>query len=1588
MHKLLVCSLLVMATGLCAAPAQAQTPADQGQWGPVMNWPLVAVHMSLLSTGQVIAWDGFEDGPNSEHLFDPATSSITAKPYVRNLFCSGFSQLADGKLFIAGGHVTVNSGLRDTTLWDPQTSTATRGVDLTGSRWYPTVTTLADGRALVFSGDNIQADDSPPGNPLSFKSSTIPEVYNPQTNSYTRLTGAAVDTPLYPFMFVLPDGRVFDAGPDRQSRILNPNGTGSLSLGPVSPIDGSSAAMYAPGKVMKSGTWSDPSFANIPVTGRTAVIDMNAPTPTWRETAPMAYPRSYETITMLPDGDALVSGGTTKSDGYTIANAVLPSEIWNPQTETWTTMAAQANGRMYHSTAVLLPDGRVLMAGGGQLPGYPVVNQTNAQIFSPPYLFKGMRPVISSAPSTVQAGSGTFNVGTLNAATTAKVSLVRLGSQTHAFDQNQRFVPLSFTASSGSLQVTAPANTNVAPPGYYMLFIVDTNGVPSVSTFVRIPAASEDSTPPSAPSNLAASGGLSRVDLTWTAATDNASVQRYNVHRSTTPGFTPTSANRIAQPTGTSYSDTGLSAGTYHYVVTAEDQAGNIGPPSNQATGTAAADTTAPTVTVTAPAGGTTVSASVSVTASAADNVGVSGVQFRVDGANLDAEDTTAPYSVTWNTTSAGNGAHTLTAVARDGAANATTSAGVVVTVSNTTPPPATGLVAAYAFDEPLGTSVTDASGMNNTGTISGATRLAAGKNGAALTFDGVNDSVSVPDANSLDLTTAMTLEAWVKPAAQSDWRTLILKETSGNLVYALYSSSAYGGSGVARPSSWIDAADVGATTALAANAWNHLATTYDRTTWRLYVNGTQVASKAFTGTIPVSTGALKIGGNSIWGEWFTGQIDDVRVYNRALTAAEVTTDRDTAVGGPAAPDTTAPTVSVTAPATGATVSGTVAVNAAAADNVGVSGVQFKLDGANLGAEDTAAPYTTSWNTLTASNGTHTLTAVARDAATNTTTSSSVSVTVTNDLVAPSVSITAPNTNSTVSGTVNVAATATDDVAVAGVQFKLDGANLGSEDTIEPYAASWNTLTAGNGAHTLTAVARDTAGNLRTSNVVDVTVSNDLTAPAVSITAPLEGASVANTLSVTADASDNVGVSGVQFKLDGANLGTEDTTDPYSVSWNTTTASNGTHTLTAVARDAAGNVKTSSVRTVTVANTDGVPPSVSVTSPNDGATVSATTSVTATAADNVGVSGVQFKLDGANLGSEDTTSPYSVSWNTTTASNGAHTLTAVARDAATNTTTSSAVSITVFNDSTAPIVAITSPSDGASVQGSLSVTADASDNVGVSGVQFKLDGANLGSEDTTSPYSVSWNTTTASNGAHTLTAVARDAATNTATSAAVGVTVNNTAPPPATGLVAAYGFNEATGATVLDTSGANNPGTISGATRTAAGKNGAALTFDGVNDLVTVADANSLDLTTGMTLEAWVRPTAQTDWRTLILKEATGKLVYALYSSSAFGGSGVARPSSWIHASNVGATTALAINTWSHLVTTYDKVTWRLYINGTQVASKAYKGTIPVSTGALRIGGNTIWAEWFAGQIDDVRVYNRALTAAEVVADRDRAVGP
>jgi hypothetical protein len=1136
------------------------------------------------------------------------------------------------------------------------------------------------------------------------------------------------------------------------------------------------------------------------------------------------------------------------------------------------------------------------------------------------------------------------------------------------------------TATNGTHNITAKARDAAGNITTSSLVAVNVNN------FVDVEGPSVNITAP------AAGNVLGTINVTANAA-DNVAVSGVQ--------FLLDGANLgaedITAPYSVSWNTTTTSNGNHSITARARDAAGNITTSAAVAvTVNNFVDTEIPTVAITAPAPGN-VSGTINVTANAGDNVGVSGVQFLLDGVSLGTEDLTAPYSVSWNTSTTTSGNHILTARARDAAGNLATSTGVTVTVANS------NLVAAFGFNENTGTTANDNSGNNNTGTLTnGPLWSGSGKYGAAVLFDGTNDFVNINDANNLDLSGGMTIEAWVNPSNLSGYKTAICKERgAANLAYALSPNNGASGDANQRPNSRIR---IGTTTRtvtgpakLALNTWTHIACTYDGAMMRFYVNGVQVSTFATTGSITASTNPLRIGGTTALAQYFAGLIDEVRIYNIALTQAQIQTDMNT----PIAPDVTSPAVNITAPAAG-NATGTINVTANATDNISVSGVQFLLNGNNLGAEDLTAPYSISWNTTIVPNGSYTLTARARDAAGNATTSAGVVVTVNNDTQPPAVTITAPAAG-TVDGTVNVDASATDNTGVAGVQFLLNGVNLGAEDLTAPYSISWNTTTIADGNYTLTAKARDAAGNITTSSPVVVNVLNnppDIELPTVNITAPVAG-EVAGSVSVTADAGDNVAVIGVQFLLNGVNLGIEDLTVPYSVSWNTISNSNGNYTLTAKARDAAGNITTSAGVIVTVNNlpdTEG--PVVAITAPSAG-TISGTVNITASASDNTAVSGVQFVLDGNNLGAEDLTFPYSFSWNTSAVSNGTHTIAAKARDAAGNISTSANVVVSVNNDIQAPAVNITSPVGG-TVSGTINITANASDNVGVSGVQFLLNGSILGAEDLTSPYTISWNTGTATNGAYTLSARARDVAGNITTSAVVAVTVSNV-----TNLITALHFNEGTSTVAADVSGKNHNGTLTGGATWTAGKYGQAVNLNGSSNYVNISDHTdyTLDPTQNYTWSAWVKNNNFNEWSTIwsqTLNNTNFVYFYAHTTSQVDGGGGPVTngvSAYWfsgtgklaLHSNN----NVLVAGQWSHITITYNASQtpvnrFTIYVNGADVTNRTAVGLTGTLTGIdptnIRIGSNQVFGEYLNGSIDEVRYYNRLLTPAEIQADMNTAV--
>jgi hypothetical protein len=453
-------------------------PALYGQMSGTVPLPFVSVHVALLPGARIFMSDGQTCGANA-YVWNTATNIIDTVTAPANIFCNGIDQMSDGRLLVAGGHLGSDTGLPIANIFDPSTETWTVLPNMSYPRWYPTANILPNGNILVTSGEtNCAGCDV-----------TVQEIYDPSTNSWSQLSSAPFFFPYYPRVFVLSDGRLLVAGTSEDpivSQVLDLNALTWTAVGGAA-VDGGSAVMYLPNEILKMGTSADPSTDSFASAATAYVLDMTQATPTWTPVASMAFPRTYHNSTLLPDGTVLVTGGGLYAYPTFTQGAVLPAELWSPVTQTWTTLASLNAPRLYHSEALLLPDARVLISGGGRSVGCPDAegtDQLSAEFFSPPYLFKGPRPTITAAPAQLSYGRN-FTVQTPNAGQIGRVSLVRFGAVTHAFNVGQRFLPLSFSAGSGSLTVTAPANSNLAPPGNYMLFLVDATGVPSTAATVH-----------------------------------------------------------------------------------------------------------------------------------------------------------------------------------------------------------------------------------------------------------------------------------------------------------------------------------------------------------------------------------------------------------------------------------------------------------------------------------------------------------------------------------------------------------------------------------------------------------------------------------------------------------------------------------------------------------------------------------------------------------------------------------------------------------------------------------------------------------------------------------------------------------------------------------------------------------------------------------------------------------------------------------------------------------------------------------------------------------------------------------------------
>ncbi|RZI86229.1 MAG: DUF1929 domain-containing protein [Rubrivivax sp.] len=495
--------LVILALALASAwwflrqrPVSPDQYHVRGKFGPVVQWPLIPLQVITLPDGRVMSYGtdakGNQTGQTIYDVWDPSKgfgpeSHLTLPNQTgTDLFCSGEVLVpADGAVLLVGGDLTVggkrNWSSADINFFDFNKNVLkSAGRTMERPRWYPTVATLGNGDVLVVGGKLDPNHYAP-----------IPEIYSPQTGWRT-LPGAEKNEAYgeanwsYPRLWLAPSGKVFNVSRLGETFFLDTEGQGKII--PLKPklFRGHSylpSLMYAPGKVL-----------SMRMLGIASDIDMNTDEPVVKSAGWYLPIRFNAMATVLADGQVFLSGGGLKNDDAgspILSNRV--SEIWNPQTRQWHSAGVAQKDRLYHSVALLMQDATVLTGAGGA--GYSKAsNNLDIEIYYPPYLFKkdgsgqfADRPKINQAPAVVKWGEA-FDVQ-VQGGDVSKVSLVQMGSATHAQVYDQRFMDLSFSKKpGGALSITSPATRNLAPPGYYYLFVFDAAGVPSVAKVIRLNA--------------------------------------------------------------------------------------------------------------------------------------------------------------------------------------------------------------------------------------------------------------------------------------------------------------------------------------------------------------------------------------------------------------------------------------------------------------------------------------------------------------------------------------------------------------------------------------------------------------------------------------------------------------------------------------------------------------------------------------------------------------------------------------------------------------------------------------------------------------------------------------------------------------------------------------------------------------------------------------------------------------------------------------------------------------------------------------------------------------------------------------------
>lgn len=474
--------------------------SDTGSWSRVIDLGLVPVAIANLPDGKVLAWSakdrlsfGGTTGRTWTTVFDPQNETSTAtlvSETNHDMFCPGISNLADGRIMATGG-----SGNNRTSIYNPENGVWTAASPMNTPRGYQGQVTLNDGTAFTVGGSwsgGIGNKHAEAWTPLS---GWVP--FPLITSDATVRDGAQIEPrgeyrdDNHAWLWAAPNGKVFHAGPSNKMHWIDVSGFGGITDAGTRGTDpysmNGTTVMYDKGKLLKVG--GAQAYDTKDGSARVQSIDINTDNAVVTEMTSLQFPRTLHHSVVLPTGEVFVVGGMKTTKLFQDVNARLTPELWNPSSNTWTSMTPMVTPRTYHSTAILMNDARVFVGGGG-LCGSCASNHPNTELFSPPYLYVdgtntlATRPVISTAPA-----SADYNVD-ITLQTDSAISqfvLIRSSSSTHSVNNEQRRVPVSFTGSGNNYQVRMPSR-NHAPPGNYMLFALNAAGTPSIAKTIKLGA--------------------------------------------------------------------------------------------------------------------------------------------------------------------------------------------------------------------------------------------------------------------------------------------------------------------------------------------------------------------------------------------------------------------------------------------------------------------------------------------------------------------------------------------------------------------------------------------------------------------------------------------------------------------------------------------------------------------------------------------------------------------------------------------------------------------------------------------------------------------------------------------------------------------------------------------------------------------------------------------------------------------------------------------------------------------------------------------------------------------------------------------